>query len=119
MDGLVRFQAIPTHLIRQQWPVILPGLSQIKQQNGEDWLPEDVYASLVSGKSTLYLFTKATGEFCGFAVLEIIMMPYATNPWLNIWIGYATERDYGHYGVEVAKQVQAQAGLEKTVFSSP
>lgn len=104
-DGKVRFQAVQPALVRQQWPVILPGLRQIKEQNGEEWLTEDVYASLVTGKSSLYLFNKATGEFAGFAVLEAIMMPYASSPWLNIWIGYASERDYGHYGVEVAKQV--------------
>lgn len=43
---------------------------------------------------------------------------YESNPVLNIWLGHAEKKEYGHYGVELSRLVAGAMGLERIVFST-
>lgn len=83
----------------------MPGIQQIRDSNGEPWMPEDVYASLQANKATLYAFHAEDGHLAGFVVCEIVVMPFGSGADLNIWLGWSDSKGQGHYGVEVAKYV--------------
>lgn len=82
-------------------------------------MAEDIYAALTANKATLYVFHAEDGHLAGFAVYEVIVMPFDTTPSLNIWLGWSADKGQGHYGVEVSKQVAAQAGIERILFWTP
>lgn len=112
------YSHVAPHLIRQLWPVILPGVEKIKSTNGESWLPEDIYAALVCNKASLYIFQK-DGAHAGFGVLEVMQLPFEVTPVVNIWLGHFDAKENGHYGIEVTKLVASAAGIERSVFSTP
>lgn len=104
--------------IRQMWPVVLPGIRKIKEADGWAWLPEDVYAALITGAAALYVFEDPHGKHAGFAVYQVIPLEFEANPALNIWLGHAEEPDYGKYGVELSRLVAGAMGIERIVFST-
>ena len=115
-DGIATFRHEPT--VRRFWPVILPGVQQIRETNKEPWLPEDIFTALVTGGAQLYVFHKE-GAFAGFSVLQVMQFPFQDEPVVNIWLGYAVEKGNAHYGVELTRQVASAAGIERIVFASP
>ncbi len=115
-DGTISYNHVSN--IRQIWPVILPGLVKVKETNGEPWIPEDIYAALMTGNASLYAGYRQ-GAYTGFAVLQAITFPYEDSPVLNVWIGYSVEKSSGHLGAEAARHVANEAGIERVVFSSP
>lgn len=115
-DGQATFRHEPN--IRRFWPVVKPGVEQIRDTNKEAWLSEDVFAALMAGAAQLYVFHK-NGAYAGFSVLQVMQMPFCDEPVVNIWLGYAVEKGNAHYGVELTRQVASAAGVERIVFSSP
>jgi len=71
--------AVSTDKVRDSWPAILPGLQEVRDRCNEVWWPEDVYASLMSGHSFLYMI-----EDCGFVIFQ--KHADADGPVLFIWI---------------------------------
>ena len=104
--------------IRKAWPVILSGVQAIREANGEPWLPEDIYTALVTGRAGLYTFQDSQGVHAGFGVYSVMTLEYEANPVLNIWLGHAEKKEYGHYGVELSRLIGGAMGLERIVFST-
>lgn len=115
-DGAFTY-ALATN-IRQIWPVVLPGIRKIKEADGWPWLPEDVYAALVTGNAALYVFQDAHGKHAGFGVYQVIPMEFEPNPVLNIWLGHSEAPDQGKYGVELSRLIAGAMGIERIVFST-
>lgn len=57
--------------IRAIFPTIRPGIEKIIATNGEPYVPEDVYMSLIAGSTDLYVGYRGD-EYAGFAVLRPI-----------------------------------------------
>jgi hypothetical protein len=58
--------------IRRAWPAFLPGLQKVKETNGEPWLPEDVYAAVISGRAAAYEFNEPDGTHAGFGIFDLL-----------------------------------------------
>ena len=119
-DDRVRYRGVPVAQLRGVWPLLQYGLSVVRDTNKEPWINEDVYASLLHGRSVLYLFEDAaTDELLGFAVFESIFFPYEFRPRLNMWIGWAREKGLGYLGYELARRIARVAGIDSVVFCTP
>ena len=68
--------------LREVWPQMKPCLEQLKQDWPElsTWLVEDVYASIASDESVVYMMED------GFAVCRDMTDPYTGKKDLFIWI---------------------------------
>ena len=73
-----RLEMIPTHGLRQVWPLIRERLAALATR--EMWIPEEVFAELVG--SGTYLWTTPEAE--GFVVLQIHQTPFERV--LHCWI---------------------------------
>jgi len=116
-DGVLTYALVQN--IRQMWPVVLPGIQTIRECNSEPWLPEDVYAALVTGQAAMYAFNTIEGQHAGFGVYQVMPLPYEANPVLNIWLGHSETPKQAAYGVELSKLIAGAMGLERIVFSTP
>jgi hypothetical protein len=115
-DGALTYSLVRD--IRQLWPVVLPGIQKIKQDDGWSWIPEDIYAAIATGNAAMYVFRDPHGKHVGFAVYQVIPMEFESAPALNIWLGHAEAPDQGKYGVEVSRLIAGEMGLERIVFST-
>ncbi len=102
---------IPVPELYHVWKEVRKGLWAIKDKCKEKWIPEDVYVSLKSGQSQLFLLED------GFVVL------YPRASWdgneLFLWCAYSEEGDavekYEPQLMELAKTLNAR----RLVFESP
>lgn len=115
----VLFRAVPVYELRAIWPSLQEGLEQVRASNGEPWIAEDVYSSLLYSKSKLYVIENYDEELLGFVIFEPLYFPYDFEQRLNIWIGWSKHKGHGHIGVEVAKRVAKAAGIRSVVFCTP
>lgn len=103
---------IQTEELYHVWKEIRKGLWSIKDKCKEKWIPEDVYVSLMSGISQLFVT-----EDNGFVIV------YPRKSWdgneLFIWCAYSEEGDavekYEPFLLELAEKVKAR----RLVFESP
>lgn len=105
----MRFITVPE--LYHVWKDVRKGLWAIKDKCKEKWIPEDVYVSLVSGKSQLFLLDN------GFVIV------YVRKTWdgdeLFVWCAYSDDGDaiekYEPDVMELAKK----AGAIRIAFESP
>mgnify|MGYP003135430441 FL=1 len=69
--------------IKSVWGFVKPNLYTILEKSPENWIPEDIYAAIVTGQAILCISTSKT-EPNGFVVGRIIDIDT-----LHIWVGYA------------------------------
>lgn len=69
--------------MKRWWGQVRPGVQHVLTICHEPTIPEDVYTSLVSNRSTLFLFFVAQ-ELKGFSVVETCAD--AGGKYLNVWI---------------------------------
>ncbi len=96
------------------WPQIKPGVEEVIRKCPDDFWPEDVYASLQRGGSTLFLVED------GFMVVEIVNDAFSTKKTLYVWILYwlkAEENQDLLY--EHLDRLAKQAGCCRIHFKSP
>lgn len=117
-DGDVFFEYIAPHRLREAWPRIVPGLEAIREQNGEPWIPEDVYSELLHQRADLYLFTDEDDTLIGFSIFQLHYFPFDFAPALNVWVGWAAKRGDGKYGYELTRRLKREAGLTRAVFAT-
>lgn len=106
----MRFVPVPE--LYHVWKEVRKGLWVIKDKCKEKWIPEDVYCSLVQGKSQLFLADEE-----GFVIV------YPRQSWdgneLFIWCAYVPEGDavekYEPFLMELARKIPAK----RLVFESP
>ena len=102
---------VPTHEVYDVWKDVRKGLWEIKDKCKEKWIPEDVYVSVMSGQSQLYLLDD------GFLIV------YPRKAWdgneLFIWCAYCNEGNavekYEPHLMKMAQNIKAK----RLVFESP
>lgn len=67
----------------------------------------------------MYIVHTREGAYAGFSVLTPHYFPYQSNPDLNLWLGYTTDKATGRYGIEISKAVQQASGFQRLVFATP
>lgn len=117
-DERLHYRYVPVPELRTVWPALQYGLEVVRKKNGEPWIAEDVYAALLHGRASLYVFEDIDGELEGFGIFEVMYFPYEFKPRLGIWIGWSKRAGQGWCGVEVARKIARVAGLESIVFST-
>lgn len=118
VNEAVSYRYVPPYLLREAWPALQYGLNQIREQNGEAWIPEDVYSELLHQRADLYMFEDDDGTLVGFSIFQITTFPYDFTPRLLVWIGWAAKVGDGKYGYELTHELKRQAGLTSAVFST-
>lgn len=116
-DGKLRF--IHPDDLSYVWELIRPGLLACKRYStDEDWLPEDIYASIKSNTVTLHLGETEGGDYLGF----IILMPLKVwgMPVLHIWCCYNASRIdlFRAFDADLVRCARA-IGATKIKFQSP
>lgn len=69
----------PEKLNGWTWDVVRRGLEAILTICPDDWMPEDVYAAIKSGRASLFQFPD------GFFVVEVMASPFNGKKRLNVW----------------------------------
>lgn len=97
------------------WGVIREGLEKVREYS-EGWIAEDVYHSLKSGFSTLFLVTGP--EYLGFAVA------YESQDWrgksLHLWCVYnGSDTDILANHLDDFKKMARATGAHSITFESP
>lgn len=72
---------IQPHELRKNWPYLKQGLLKILEKSPEDWIPEDVYASVMSHKCNIWLAVE-NDQAIGFIV------GYIKGDDFHIWCAY-------------------------------
>lgn len=104
--------------LKTVWEQVRNGLCAIQTKAHEDWLPEDVYASLKANTSTLHV-SYLGGEYEGFIVLSKV--DGYQGPAMHIWCGYSIAHDYSMLEVhtDFIEQCAKNIGAKTITFSSP
>lgn len=96
--------------IKQYWSQIKPSLNDMANQSGE-WIVEDAYVDLVTGKAQLYLAIQDS-YFKGYFITQNLCNI------LHIWAVYGENTNLFEEGMEAIKQLAIKQNLHKITFSS-
>jgi hypothetical protein len=110
---MTEFNFVPQQQIRDYWPLIRPGLDEIKTKSPENWIVEDVYVDLFNQKSMMWIALK-NKQFAGFFVLQ----PLGHE--LHIWAAWTVENDYQvvEKGLQFIKNMAKNTNARFVTFSS-
>ena len=72
--------------VRDHWETIKPGIIELRKSYSHDWRLEDVYASLLNGKSQLLMDFARTPN--GFTVVQSVTIPFQNAQKMLIWLAY-------------------------------
>jgi hypothetical protein len=100
------------------WDLVKPGLERVRCKAKAEWRTEDIYASLVSGTSTLRM--GYMGEvFAGATVTYTREQPFSHEKHLFIWALFAEA--FAPVGLVVAEleTIARTLGCVQIVFYSP
>lgn len=104
-------QLIPPARLRDVWDTVKAGLAQMP---ADDWIPEDVYHEIRSGRAALHMF----GE--GFLVLQQARTDYTHLPVLHVWLAYKADGEDRRDQVEsLIRATAAKMGAHKITLGSP
>jgi hypothetical protein len=106
---------VPPVNLRMHWPMVRAALDDMLDRHPDNWIPEDVYHAIKSGRAHLHM-SGLGGYVSGFVVLEPIEDFDGMK--LHMWIGWSKEGDamQAHMPelIEYAKNINAK----RIVFSS-
>lgn len=109
---------IPPDDLIFEWERVREGLSVVKKNSSEDWLPEDVYMSLKINQSSLYIEEDKDGEYLGFFIAQILPMYHGKR--LHIWIAHsANKQPMLRTFLRSIRELAAQTGMKKITYTSP
>ena len=96
--------------VKQYWFQIKPSLNDMANQTGE-WIVEDAYVDLITGKAQLYLAIE-NSYFQGYFITQVL------GNTLHIWAVYGENTNLFSEGMEAIKQLANKQNLTKITFSS-
>lgn len=100
------------------WPMVEEGVLYVSQM-GDGWRPEDVYAAVRYGHSTLHVVVN-DGRCDGFFVLTPTRNRWTNLPELHVWIAYSNDDpEVFKAGQEEIERCANGMGASKIVFTSP
>lgn len=107
---------VPPDNLRSVWAKIRDGLDAMP---AEDWIPEDVYHSVKSGDSALYMGVDDDG-YAGFMVLRKMVAEFSRQPYMHVWLAYSVGgKDIYTAAEGLIREVAKKAGATKITFGSP
>lgn len=100
-----------------EWDRVREGLVEVKKATTDDWLPEDVYMSLMSHGASLHIGENEQGDYVGFLVLQLV--PTFHGKKLDIWAAYSATKKplMRQFWPEIIALGQS-AGANKITFRS-
>jgi hypothetical protein len=104
----ISVEATPIEEVRCAYERIESDLNIIRKKSYSDWIPADVYLSLRTGRSTLYMFYKED-SYVGFLVCSIST---DTSGELTLFV-WATYQKPEYNYIEVGFEVLDKLALEK------
>jgi hypothetical protein len=109
----MEFRYIHPDQLRNWWAAIRPGLDKIKTKSPENWIVEDVYTDLYTGKSMIWVILDKE-QYKGFFVLQ----PMGHT--MHIWAGYSLENNQHivENSLKYIKILASQANAKFITFSS-
>lgn len=107
----------PDQLIAE-WERIRAGLLEVQKNSVEDWLPEDVYMSLKTNNSALYIEEDQDGQYLGFFIAQVL--PTFHGKRLHVWCAHsATGKPLLRVFLRSIRELAEQVGTSKITFTSP
>jgi hypothetical protein len=111
IDG-ISIEEIPQAEVKYSFETIEPDLKKIIKKSYSDWIPSDVYLSLVEEQSRLYMFYQED-TYIGFIITQVLKNR-SNESTLFIWASYQKPeynyRDIGFLFVEkLAEQLKVVA----------
>jgi hypothetical protein len=108
------FTAVSVETLHDIWPWVKEGLEKLRKKCPKsDWLFEDVYTSIRTGQSVLFI----VGQQEGFTVVQRQVHP--CGPVMFVWI---LQGELAHYTDELIEQYKDMArkmGARKIRYNSP
>ena len=105
MDDIQKTGSPRLGSIRDDWDVVGPILRELCQNYEQAWIPEDIYAECVSGKSLYF----CTAE--GFVVCKTYVEEYSGKEVFFIWVACAYDQGKELVGVHLDFFVKAARSL--------
>jgi len=100
--------------LHKHWNAVRCGIESILDKTEEPFIPEDVYASVKTGASHLYLVDN------GFVVLQNIKESYTNEPVLFVWLAYNTgDEDITDDVLTELQKVAKSIGAKAVQWISP
>ena len=103
-------QYIQPNEIKQVWSQIKSSLSDMATKSGE-WIVEDAYVDLVTGKAQLY-FAIQNSYYQGYFITQVI------GNSLHIWAVYGKNTNLFEEGMVALKELTKKQNLQKITFNS-
>lgn len=107
--------------LRAHWPVISAALDSVIEATSPDWIKEDVYHQLASGKAAGRLIYEL-GQYRALFILTQPSEEFSGERCLHIWIAEnaisGTDESFD-YGLSAIKQIAQQLGAPKLTLESP
>ena len=97
--------------LRNWWGFVRPGLDEILRKSPENWIPEDVYADCMNGRTMLWVFS-VNDKAIGFAVLEL------KGDVLHCWCGWANSVGHFESAVKCVSEIAKESGSRFVTFES-
>lgn len=109
---------IPPNDLIFEWERVRTGLIEVKKHSTEDWLPEDVYMSLKTNNSALYIAEDKEGEYLGFLIVQLL--PTFHGKRLHVWCAYSNnDKPLLRLFLRDLHDMAKQGGANKITFTSP
>jgi len=91
--------------IREHWNFVRPGLEEIAKVDRGEWIPEDLYATVVSGRASLFL----TDDDQGFLICQTCLSGYREERVLFLLAAWNRGKDpFGKYWDAIADLARAE-----------
>lgn len=107
--------------LRAHWPVISAALDSVIEATSPDWIKEDVYHQLASGKAAGRLIYDQ-GQYRSLFILTQPAEEFSGERCLHIWIAEnaisGTDESFD-FGLAAIKQIALQLGAPKLTLESP
>lgn len=119
--GLMELVNVNPAELRAHWPVISAALDSVIEATSPDWIKEDVYHQLASGKAAGRLIYDQ-GQYRSLFILTQPAEEFSGERCLHIWIAEnalsGTDESFD-FGLSAIKQIAQQLGAPKLTLESP
>ena len=103
--------------VRDHWETIKPGIIELRKSYSHDWRLEDVYASLLNGKSQLLMDFARTPN--GFTVVQSVPIPFQNAQKMLIWLAYDPVEESAITYADELEALARETGHKQIEFLTP
>ena len=114
IDG-ISIEEIPQAEVKYSFETIEPDLKKIIKKSYSDWIPSDVYLSLVEEQSRLYMFYQED-TYIGFIITQVLKNR-SNESTLFIWASYQKpEYNYVKAGFDFLDKLALEKNVQTIEF---